>query len=179
MNRPYWLRGSSFATAITLAIATTCIDSAAAATIHSQQRQEKRMNKQSSKLKAQEISIVDENGRVCMVLSAHDGSPSIQMLGSDGTTLLSASLSKDGFGAVKIANPNKAGSVAAIEVDDKGAHVKFDRPGGASSYVFLNNAGVSGAVFIDAKGKRRLNAMVREDGSPEIQRLDESGNPLP
>ena len=122
---------------------------------------------------------MDESDRVCIVLSAHNGAPSIQLLGTDGSALVSASLSENGFGAVKIENPNTSGSVAAIEVDDKGAHVKFDRPGGASSYLFLNNVGGSGAIFIDTQGKRRLNLLVPENGTAEIQRFDEAGKVIP
>ena len=140
MTTRFRLRSFVVLLAIGAVMTAVCGYRAIAATGNASKHQEKRMNKHASgKLKLQELRIVDESGRVCIVLSAHSGVPSIQLLGSDGSALLSASLSKDGFGAVKIENPNTSGSVAAIEVDDKGAHVKFDRPGGASSYLFLNN----------------------------------------
>ncbi len=81
--------------------------------------------------------------------------------------------------AVSLANPISGGPSATMEIDDKGAHVKFDRPGGASSYLFLNNAGGSGMVLIDPKGRRRLEATVASDGTSTITQLDEDGKPLP
>jgi hypothetical protein len=43
----------------------------------------------------------------------------------------------------------------------------------------LNNAGESGVVLIDNRGKRRLNMLVKEDGSSTIERFDDQGKPLP
>lgn len=62
-------------------------------------------------------------------------------------------------------------------LDAADPHVKFDRPGGASSYLFLNNAGTSGVVLIDAKGHRRLQALTDADGSTRIEQLDDEGRP--
>ncbi|MGA7631087.1 MAG: hypothetical protein WCB11_09990 [Terriglobales bacterium] len=64
-------------------------------------------------------------------------------------------------------------------MDDKGTHVKFDRPGGASSYLFLNNAGESGVVFVDANGVRRLNVLVELDNDAKIERFGSDGKPIP
>jgi hypothetical protein len=128
---------------------------------------------------AHEIRIVDEKGQVRLILSAKSGSPTINMLGTDGAIRFSASLDGAGYGSIKILNPAATGPVASLELDDKGAHVKFDRPGGGSSYLFLNNAGESGAVFLDTNGKRRLNLLVKQDGQAEIQRFDEQQKPIP
>ena len=67
----------------------------------------------------------------------------------------------------------------ALEVDDKGSHVKFDRPGGASAYVFLNNSGQSGIAFLDATGNGRFSIQVHANGDVTMQHLDDSGNPIP
>lgn len=126
-----------------------------------------------------EVRIVDDQGKTRLILSAKTGLPVVTMLGSDGTVRLSMSLNQSDYGSIKIKNPNPAGPVAALELDDKGAHVKLDRPGGASSYLFLNNAGESGTVFLDANGKRRLNLLVTADGQAHITRFDEQQDPLP
>jgi hypothetical protein len=99
------------------------------------------------------------------------------MLRADGQTATEVSLDEAGRPSVSLANPDPNGPTATLAVDDKGAHVKFDRPGGASSYVFLNNAGGSGVVLIDAKGVRRLQATVDPNGITQIERNDASGSP--
>lgn len=130
-------------------------------------------------LAAHEISIVDETGRVCMTLSAAKGTPSIRMFGPDGAERMTASLNASGYGSVQITNPNASSPVASLAVDDKGAHVKFARPGGASSYLFLNNAGESGAVFLDSSGKRSLDLLVTPSGATEVHRYDQPDKPIP
>jgi hypothetical protein len=50
-----------------------------------------------------------------------------------------------------------------------------DRPGGASSYLFLNNAGESGVVFVHANGVRRLNVLVGPDNDAKIERFGSDG----
>jgi hypothetical protein len=57
--------------------------------------------------------------------------------------------------------------------------VKFDRPGVASSYLFLNNAGESGLVFIAANGVRRLNVLVGPDNHAKIGRFGSDGKRVP
>jgi hypothetical protein len=57
--------------------------------------------------------------------------------------------------------------------------LKFDRPGGASSYLFLNNAGESGVVFVDANGVRRLNVLVGTDSDAKIEHFGSDGKPIP
>jgi hypothetical protein len=83
-----------------------------------------------------------------------------------------------GIPAVKLANPDLKGPTAALAVDDKGTHVKFDRPGGESSYLFLNNAGESGVVFVDANGGR-LSVLVGPDNNAKIERFGSDGKPIP
>jgi hypothetical protein len=80
---------------------------------------------------------------------------------------------------VRIQGSDPSGPSASLEVDDKGSHVKFDRSGGASSYLFLNNAGESGVVLLDLNGKRRLNLLVQADGEPVVQRFNAQGQPIP
>lgn len=112
----------------------------------------------------QELRIVDAQGHPRMILSAKDGRPVIMLLGSDAKQAASIALDAQDHPSIRLANPDASGAVAAIEVDDKGAHVKFDRPGGASSYLFLNDAGASGVVLIDGKGVRRASAILSADG---------------
>ncbi|MGA9307220.1 MAG: hypothetical protein WBW31_17585 [Candidatus Sulfotelmatobacter sp.] len=89
-----------------------------------------------------------------------NGAPSVEFL-----------LDSTGRPAVKLANPDLKGPTAALAVDDKGTHVKFDRPGRASSYLFLNNLGESGVVFVDANGVRRLNVLVGPENDARIERF--------
>ena len=123
--------------------------------------------------------MVDGSGVVRMILSTRSGAPEFSLLGQDGQVLLSASLDAQGFGSVQISNPAKGGPHAGLALDDKGAHVKFDRPGGASSYLFLNNEGESGAVFLDAGGRRRLNLLVKPNGESAMERFDDQGHSIP
>ena len=91
-----------------------------------------------------EIKIVDSQGRPRIIMSARSGNPVIQLLETNGAIGMEVLLDSTGRPAVKLANPDLKGPTAVLEVDDKGTHVLFDRPGGASSYLFLNNAGASG-----------------------------------
>jgi hypothetical protein len=74
-------------------------------------------------------------------------------------------LDEAGRPAVQLFNPDRLHPTATLEVDDKGTHVIFTRAGGASGYLFLNNAGGSGLVLVDAQGVRRLEAVVAPDGT--------------
>jgi hypothetical protein len=125
-----------------------------------------------------EIKIVDSQGRPRIILSAKSGNPVIRLLQTNGAPSMEVLLDAGGHPAVKLANPELKGPTAALAVDDKGTHVKFDRPGGASSYLFLNNAGESGVVFIDANGVRRLNVLVGPDSDAKIERFGSDGKPL-
>jgi hypothetical protein len=127
----------------------------------------------------QELQIVDPQGQPRIVLSAKTGAPSLDLLRADGETSARVALDPAGRPSVKLSNPDPKGPMAAIEIDDKGAHVKFDRPGGASSYLFLNNAGVSGLVLVDPQGVRRLNVVLGADGDVSIVRFGADGKPLP
>jgi hypothetical protein len=121
------------------------------------------------------LRIVDLAGTPRIVLSAETGEPVIEMLHTDGETSVKITLDAAGRPSVTLSNPDAAGPTAALEVDEKGAHVKFDRPGGASSYLFLNNAGGSGLVLIDKTGVRRLSATVGADGLSKIERFGPDG----
>ncbi len=125
----------------------------------------------------QEVRIVDAQGRPRILLSASSGKPVLVMLREDGQTGTEVTLDEAGRPSVSLANPDPNGPIATLAVDDKGAHIKFDRPGGASSYLFLNNAGGSGVVLIDTKGVRRLQATVDADGITQIERNDAAGSP--
>jgi hypothetical protein len=127
----------------------------------------------------QEIQIVDNEGRPRLSLSAKQGSPVIELLHADGTAKILVTLDEAGRPSVRLGNPDAAGPTAVLEIDDKGAHVKFDRPGGGSSYLFLNNAGGSGVVLVDTKGARRLDALVAPDGTARIDRFGADGKLLP
>jgi hypothetical protein len=127
----------------------------------------------------QEIRIVDAQGRPRILLSAKDGPPTILLLRDDGKLGANVALDAAGRPMVTLTNPLSSGPTATLEIDDKGAHAKFDRPGGASAYLFLNNAGGSGVVLIDPTGKRRLDATVTADGTSKFERLDDDGKQLP
>lgn len=126
----------------------------------------------------QEIRIVDPAGEPRLILSAASGTPSVVLLGNDATPKARLALDADGRPSLVLSNPDGNGPVAAIEIDDKGAHVKFDRPGGASSYLFLNTGGGSGLVLIDGTGKRRVSVVVGPDGHVAVQGF-EGSDPLP
>ena len=133
------------------------------------------MDMQSPPIVTQEIQIVDSQGRPRILLSARAGEPVIEMLRSDSQPGFVMTLDPAGRPSIKLSNPEAAGPTAALEIDDKGAHVKFDRPGGASSYLFLNNLGGSGVVILDTKGARRLDILTAPDGSTSIDRYGSDG----
>jgi hypothetical protein len=137
------------------------------------------VQKEPAPIVTSEIRLVDAAGKTRMLLSTQSGLPIMQLLNEDGMPGLSASLDAAGHGSLKLHNPAAHGPDAGIEIDDKGAHVKFDRSGGSSAYLFLNNAGESGVVLIDSHGKRRINMLVKEDGSSTIERFNDQGQPLP
>lgn len=121
-----------------------------------------------------EVRIVDPAGAPRIVLSAATGAPVILLIGGDDKPAATLALDGNGRPSIKLANPEPGAPTAALEIDDKGAHVKFDRAGGASSYLFLNNAGTSGVVLIDAKGVRRASFLVGADGRVTVDGLDGS-----
>lgn len=125
------------------------------------------------------INIVDQSGQTRITLSAKNGSPLVLLLDASGAEKLSVSLDQAGFSSIKLKNPNMTGPVATFEIDGKGAHVKFDKTGGASSYLFLNNSGESGAVFLDARGARKLDLLVTPEGATEIHRFDRQPSSVP
>ncbi|MGN8000474.1 hypothetical protein ACTJKY_16070 [Sphingomonas sp. 22176] len=126
-----------------------------------------------------EVRIVDAAGAPRILMSAAKGTPSIVLTGRDAKPAVTVQLDEQGRPSVKLANPVAGGPTAAIEIDDKGAHVKFDREGGASSYLFLNNAGVSGMVLIDSQGVRRVSVLVAADGKVTIDGLNGKATTAP
>ncbi len=128
-------------------------------------------------IQTEEIQIVDAKGDPRITLSAKDGTPVITLTGPEKGAMI-ASVSPQGFPSVVLQNPASKGPGAALELDDKGAHVKFDCPGGGLSYLFLNNGGGSGVVLIDTKGKRRVEVLVSADGTATITRYDSDGRPI-
>lgn len=126
-----------------------------------------------------ELKIVDGGGRTALILAAPNGTPSINLLSADGKPRLAMTVDAQGYSSVRLTNPNPSAPVASFEIDDKGTHIKFDRPNGASSYLFLNNSGGSGAVFIDTAGTRKLDLMVSPSGKTEIRRYDEPSSKIP
>jgi hypothetical protein len=126
-----------------------------------------------------EIRIVDAEGHARLILSAAAGPPSVQLLSPEGETRAALALDAAGRPRLTLSGPDATQPTASVEVDDKGAHVRFDRPGGGSSYLFLNNAGVSGVVLIDAHDVRRAEVVLGPDGSPLIRRFDAQGHAIP
>ncbi|WP_416067334.1 hypothetical protein ACK9YZ_31105 [Rhizobium sp. ZK1] len=122
----------------------------------------------SRKIQAEELQIVDSEGKARIRLSAIGGTPSIELLKPDGAGAASLTLDGNGRPSLSLSNVAPDGPTAVLEIDDKGAHIKFDREGGASTYLFLNNAGGSGVVFYDAQGERRLSLIVGADGKIAI-----------
>ncbi|SFK05726.1 hypothetical protein SAMN03159338_3160 [Sphingomonas sp. NFR04] len=119
-----------------------------------------------------EIRVVDAAGTPRILLSAAGDGPAIVLIGRDTKPAAAIALDSADRPSVKLANPSPGGPVAAIEIDDKGAHVKFDRAGGASSYLFLNNGGTSGVVLIDAKGVRQAAILVGADGKVTLEGVE-------
>jgi hypothetical protein len=128
---------------------------------------------------ASEIRIVDAEGHARLVLSATAGPPSVRLLSPAGETQAALALDAAGRPRLTLSGADAAQPTAAVEIDDKGAHVRFDRPGGGSSYLFLNNAGVSGVVLIDAHNVRRAEVVLAPDGSPLIRRFDAQDHAIP
>ena len=137
------------------------------------------MDAQPPPVVTQEIQIVDAQGRPRMLLSAKSGEPVIELLRGNGQPSLAMTLDPAGRPSIKLSNPDPSAPTAALEIDDKGAHVKFDRPGGASRYLLLNNLGGSGVVILDTKGTRRLDILTAPDGSTSIERFGPDGKLLP
>ena len=76
-----------------------------------------------------EIKIVDSQGHPRIIMSARSGNPVIQLFETNGAIGMEVLLDSTGRPAVKLANPDSKGPTAVLEVDDKGTHVLFDRPG--------------------------------------------------
>jgi len=129
-------------------------------------------------LTAHQITLVDETGQPKLRLSATSGTPTMELLGKSGEVALTVALDATGHPAITMNNPD-GGSTASLAVDPKGAHVKFDRPGGASSYLFLNDEGVSGVVLLDRTGQRRYEVLVNADGTVTTKTSQADDKPVP
>jgi hypothetical protein len=126
-----------------------------------------------------ELRIVDPAGNVRLVLASAAEGPSVRLLSSDGVARAALALGSSDQPSLKLLSPDPSQPSAALEVDDKGVHVRFDRPAGGASYVFLNNEGASGVVLIDTNGVRRLEAVLAPNGEPIVRRFDVGGQAMP
>jgi hypothetical protein len=142
-------------------------------------RRDAKADNSASNLRVRRLDIVDERGKIFMTLSAPNQVPTLELLDSSGQKRITMSVEEGGYGAVRLSNPSPSGPVASLEIDNKGAHVKFDRPGGASSYLFLNNSGGSGVVLLDSNGSRKLDLMIAPSGETEFRRYDQSSSTTP
>jgi hypothetical protein len=95
-----------------------------------------------------ELKLVDSKGRLRLLLTTDQDHPLIRMFRRDGKPAIDLALDDRGHPSVQINNPD-GGASTTLEVDDKGTHLKMDHPNGASTYLFMNDAGVSGLVFED------------------------------
>lgn len=127
---------------------------------------------------AHQLTLIDETGKPALRLSATSNTPSVELLNTSGEIALAMTLDAAGHPSITLNNPD-GGSTATLAVDPKGAHVKFDRPGGASSYFFLNDEGVSGIVLLDRTGQRRYEVLVNADGSVTTRTLQADDKTVP
>jgi hypothetical protein len=145
---------------------------------HKQQHHHRSIPMPAKPFKTTELIIVDAQGRARLRFSAASKVPTFQMLTDKGAVGLEVSMDESNHPSISLLNPD-GGSTASLAVDDKGAHVKFDRPGGATSYLFLNDEGVSGIVLADKSGKRRYELLLSADSSVTTRRFDDAGNEIP
>jgi hypothetical protein len=125
-----------------------------------------------------ELKLVDSEGRVRLLLTTDRDQPVVRMLRDDGKPAIDLALDGNGNPSVQLHNPN-GGASAILEIDDKGTHLKMDHPGGASIYLFMNNASVSGLVFEDQNGTKRYEILKEVNAEASVTRLDAEGKPLP
>ena len=128
-------------------------------------------------LSVHELKLVDANGTTKIRLTGDTAHPAIEMLGPNGKIAASIALDASGLASVTLKNSN--GPSASLAVDSKGTHVKFDHPSGASSYLFLNNQGVSGIVLVDKDARRRYEVLLNADGTTTIGTPDDAGKHTP
>jgi hypothetical protein len=129
-------------------------------------------------LVARELKLVDSKGRLRLLLTTDQDQPVVRMFRGDGKPAIDVVLDDGGHPALQLHNPD-GGAFAALEIDDKGTHLKMDHPGGASTYLFMNDAGVSGLVFEDQNGKRRYEILKEANNDATVKRSDAEGKPLP
>jgi hypothetical protein len=117
----------------------------------------------------EELRIVDAAGHTRMTLSAPDGTARVAVLGLEGPAAMELTVDATGHPSVILSNPLAQGATARLEIDTKGAHVRFDRPGGATAYLFVSNAGAEGVVLHDGAGIRRFSVVVDPAGEITMQ----------
>ncbi len=161
-----------------LALAVTATPARPSFTALPTRHSHKRRAHAMTKFAIQELTLVDEDGQPKMRLFIRSGSPILQMMRPNGEVAMTFAVDATGHPTIALTNP-ESGSSASLAVDKKGAHVKFDRPGGASSYLFLNNEGGSGIVLLDNAGKRKYELLLNADGSVSTGRVDNSGKLVP
>ena len=110
------------------------------------------------------------------MLSARSETSTIPLFRAVGSIGMKLSLDADGRGSVRLSNPNKTDPAAGLEIADKGSHIRLERPGGASGYLFVNDAGV---VPLDRQCRRKLALVAPANGEAIVQRFDSDGKLLP
>ena len=85
-----------------------------------------------------------------------------------------------GHPSMRLDNPDVEGPVAILEVDDKGAHVKFDRSGRARLELPLPERRRNRFVFVRRHQRRQAGRRaVAPDGTAKIDRYGANGELLP
>lgn len=120
------------------------------------------------KLQLKELEIVDENGQPRIQLLVENGMPSIRLLNTQGQVRTQIGMTEDGFPKIELSSVPDQLNVK-LEIDPKGSHIKFDHQQGASCYLFLNNAGVSGLVMTDAQQQRKFAVTINEQGELKME----------
>lgn len=122
------------------------------------------MSEIQQKIKLRELEIVDENDQVRIRLAVKANSPTIELLDQNGKVAGQIDVSVDGYPKLEFSSVADQLLNVKLELDPKGSHLKFDHQQGASSYLFLNNQGISGLVMVDVKQQRKFAATVNEQG---------------
>ncbi|MBJ9985602.1 hypothetical protein IAE19_09125 [Acinetobacter sp. S40] len=120
-------------------------------------------------LKLRELAIVDENDQTRIQLTVKSNVPSIEFLNERGEVSIQIILGEEGYPSIQLLPISDQLLNVKLEMDSKGAHLKFDHEQGSSCYVFLNNVGTSGMVMLDAKKQRRFTASVTAQGDLHLE----------
>lgn len=120
-------------------------------------------------LKLRELAIVDENDQTRIQLTVKSNVPSIEFLNERGEVSIQVTLGEEGYPSIQLLPVSGQLINIKLEMDSKGAHLKFDHEQGSSCYVFLNNGGTSGMVMLDAEKQRRFTASVTAQGDLHLE----------